>query len=106
MRDYLLAYPWPGNLREMYNVVSSLYVFGEEGQEVDSLEHLPEMPAEASSHSLNFEEYMAPHHQRLLIRLMRHTNGNLKKAATLYGKARNTLINDLKKFGIDAEEFR
>ncbi len=105
VKEYLLAYPYPGNLREMRNIITTLYVF-EEGKEVDSLEFLPEIPEDVHSNSLNHDEYLAPYHKQLLIRLMKHTNGNLSKATKLYGKVKNTLVKDLEKHGVDVEEFR
>ncbi|MGG1253711.1 sigma 54-interacting transcriptional regulator [Brevibacillus agri] len=125
----LYDYSWPGNIRQLRNVIERLSILQENG--VISPEHLPsvirsqpEPIAPASFASLG-GAYTAPaalhpapatplalHHpagpteKERVIAALERTYGNKKAAAELLGISRGTLYNKMKKYGLDGESFR
>lgn len=109
----MLDYAWPGNIRELRNIMERLCILQEGG--VISYEHLPlsirtHTPvARQTSTFLNEQSVMespyaiydeAQDRKRILAALDR-TYGNKKAAAQLLGMSRGTLYNKLRKYGID-----
>ena len=93
----LLSYSWPGNVRQLRNVIESALVLGE-GKEIrpDDLV-LPENTG--VSRTVDWEpmslQELERHH---VLRVLEHTEGNKKKAAELLGIERCTLYSKLKNY--------
>jgi DNA-binding NtrC family response regulator len=84
-RQAVLNYPWPGNVREMENMIRRLYVF-EEGEV--KLEQLPARMREGGGpESLLLEDAIQRHVEMVL----RHKEGNQRQTALALGIAVNTL---------------
>jgi len=114
----LFDYHWPGNIRELRNVMERLSILQEGG--VIQLEHLPgpiRTQAEFSTPLPLHNGYAAPlrtaspafselnpasERERILAVLDR-TYGNKKAAAELLGISRGTLYNKMRKYGIRDE---
>jgi len=102
-RELLLAYPWPGNVREMRNVLERALILGR-GQPAVSVEHLPgEFRARPGigdrRHTpLSLEDLERQHIERTL----KHHAGNRTRAAVELGISRATLINKIKRYNITA----
>jgi transcriptional regulator with PAS, ATPase and Fis domain len=88
----LLAYAWPGNLREMENVIRMLYVICEGEVQPN---HLPERlhNRDAQNGSLLLADVEQAHIQKVL----RLTGGNQRQAAEALGIVLNTLKAKIKK---------
>ncbi|QRG68435.1 sigma 54-interacting transcriptional regulator [Brevibacillus choshinensis] len=118
----LFDYSWPGNIRQLRNVIERLSILQENG--VISPEHLPS--AIRSQHAIEPVSSYAPpvlsrpapqvmfspaaspagtERERIVAALAR-TYGNKKAAAELLGISRGTLYNKMKKYGLDEESFR
>jgi transcriptional regulator with PAS, ATPase and Fis domain len=101
--DRLLTYPWPGNVREMRNVLERALILGR-GQPAVSVEHLPgEFRARAGvgdrRHTpLSLEDLERQHIERTL----KHHTGNRTRAAIELGISRATLINKIKRYNLVA----
>lgn len=113
----LLQHDWPGNIRELKNVVERLIVFSENGE--IQADHLPfdideqsaEQIQEASpntSYFINAERDHRPLKARLeeyekaiLIEELKKTNGNKQLCAQNLDITRATLYNRLKRLGIE-----
>jgi transcriptional regulator with PAS, ATPase and Fis domain len=101
--ERLLAYPWPGNVREMRNVLERALILGR-GQPTVSVEHLPgEFRARPGvgdrRHTpLSLEDLERQHIERTL----KHHAGNRTRAAVELGISRATLINKIKRYNITA----
>jgi transcriptional regulator with GAF, ATPase, and Fis domain len=117
----LKAHPWPGNIRQLENVVERAVVICE-GSTVTLQELPPEiveaaavtdlldeivLPAPSSRPRLvSAEEIRAERGERerrereLLVRALAGANGNKAEAARALGLARSTLISRLKKLGL------
>lgn len=99
--DAFKSYPWPGNLRELKNVVKRavLLTQGEYivpkvlPQEVKTAER---KETEESSYSL----FKNKNEQELILDALEKTHGNKSKAAKLLSIDRKTLYNKLKQYGI------
>jgi DNA-binding NtrC family response regulator len=101
--ERMLGYPWPGNVREMRNVLERALILGR-GQPTVSVEHLPgEFRARAGlgdrRHTpLSLEDLERQHIERTL----KHHTGNRTRAAIELGISRATLINKIKRYSIPA----
>jgi DNA-binding NtrC family response regulator len=96
--EALRGYDWPGNVRELKNVVERALTFCENGVIRQSDLELGEDPAEPESPSGGSLEEMERDH---IVRTLRETGGNKKKAAEILGIERRTLYNKAKRLGID-----
>ena len=100
----LLAYPWPGNIRELANVMERAALFADSPVVTAAmLEPLsaegpdPAVPAPSSSAAvITPEEAMRLH----LLGVLEQCAGNLSHAAARLGIARNTLYARLEKYGV------
>ena len=99
--ERLLVYPWPGNVREMRNVLERAMILGR-GQAAISVEHLPgEFRARPGigdrRHTpLSLDDLERQHIERTL----KHHGGNRTRAAHELGISRATLINKIKRYSI------
>jgi len=99
--ERLLSYPWPGNIREMRNVLERALIVGR-GAERLGLEHLPgdvgrRQPLPETHQAVSLEEVERRHIERTL----RRHSGNRTRAAEELGISRATLINKIKVYALD-----
>lgn len=122
----LFEYNWPGNIRQLRNVIERLSILQENG--VILPEHLPSVIRSQTEHAhtplggayaqtattpvpLSSRPISSPiispatEKERILAALER-TYGNKKAAAELLGISRGTLYNKMKKFHINEESFQ
>ncbi|KYG26729.1 sigma-54 interaction domain-containing protein [Priestia endophytica] len=111
----MLRYDWPGNIRELRNIVERLIVFATDG--VIKREYLPfntsnisfeGTPKNAStvikendSPILPLQEEMNQHEKKIIERALQILNGNKLECAKQLGITRATLYNRLKRLGIN-----
>jgi DNA-binding NtrC family response regulator len=99
--ERLLAYQWPGNLREMANVLERA-LLASRGREQVEVEHLPAEfrarpgPFDRRHTPLTMEEVERMHIDRTL----KHHKGNRTRAAEELGISRATLIAKIKRYAI------
>ncbi len=97
-RDELMAHSWPGNVRELENAMERAMVIGR--SDAVRSEDLPlslnENGGSKKGRSLKLSDVEEEH----IRRVMRDTDGNVTRAASLLGIDRVTLYNKLKKYGI------
>jgi DNA-binding NtrC family response regulator len=93
--DRLLSAPWPGNVREMRNVLERAMILSRGRPEI-GVEHLPldlrQRQAERRYQPLSLADVERTHIERAL----RHHGGNRTRAAQELGISRATLINKIK----------
>ena len=98
------TYPWPGNLRELRNIVKRSVLMAQSGK--IKLSHLPE---EITYHAENFESDNAKGtlkgaaeqaEKERIVKVLTETGNNKSKAAKLLNIDRKTLYNKLKSYGI------
>ncbi|MDH5640212.1 MAG: sigma-54 dependent transcriptional regulator [Nitrospira sp.] len=108
----LSDYDWPGNIRELENMVERMVVLKKHG--VISTEDLPEkigrrqVPPELKEQFIRFSEdgihltrEVEQYENNLIIEALRKANGVTTKAAQLLHLNRTTLVEKLKRKGVD-----
>lgn len=93
----LLEYHWPGNLRQMKNIVKRATLLSQSSFiSPNDLGELQEAPVPSANISLRNEEAEKEH----ILEALRQTGHNKSKAAILLGIDRKTLYNKLKLYNI------
>ena len=103
--EAMKRYAWPGNVRELKNLLERCITFNDTGvigaSELEFGEPEGEEPvtvaAPPSTAAASLDEMEKQH----IIRVLRQTGGNKKKAAEILGIERRTLYNKAKRLGID-----
>ncbi|RBW69069.1 sigma-54 interaction domain-containing protein [Bacillus taeanensis] len=102
----LLQYPWPGNIRQLRNVVERITILGGE-DEVIKLHHLPTsfknptLPKkEPTDIPLEFRKLEGGSEEAEIRYALKTTYGNRTAAAKLLGISRATLYNKMKKHNL------
>ncbi len=103
----LMSYSWPGNIRELRNVLERAALLSEDGM-IQSPDlalsavagSLPQFAA--SQLELTLEQLERQH----ITRILKHENGSVDKAAIRLGIPRSTLYARLKQYGITLEHIR
>jgi DNA-binding NtrC family response regulator len=98
--DRLLSAPWPGNVREMRNVLERAMILAR-GQPQIALEHLPAELRRSTTGSRHQPQSLADVEKAQIERALRHHGGNRTRAAKELGISRATLINKIKTYSLD-----
>ena len=99
--DRLLSAPWPGNVREMRNVLERSMILGR-GQPVIGFEQLPADLRQRASTDRRYQAQSLSEVERQHIeRTLRHHGGNRTRAAAELGISRATLINKIKAYSLN-----
>jgi transcriptional regulator with PAS, ATPase and Fis domain len=110
--DAFARYPWPGNIRELENVLEGEVNLAEEVQTVldqipDALKaRRPAMPNTAAAggtvSAITFDEA----EKELLVQALSRHAGSIPDVAKTLGVSRGTVYNKLRRFSIDADTYR
>jgi DNA-binding NtrC family response regulator len=104
------AYSWPGNVRELRNMLERTMTFNDTGviqlEELEFGETKEDTGAEPSAAPSwrplpGGEASLDSMEKEHIIKILRETGGNKKKAAEILGIERRTLYNKAKRLGID-----
>ncbi len=103
-RRLMTAYPWPGNIRQLRNVVENMVVLAGEGKlTVDDLPpEIYQRPGEAASAQLtqlagiSIEEA----EKELIRNTLKMVEGNREQAAKMLGIGERTLYRKIKEYGL------
>jgi transcriptional regulator with PAS, ATPase and Fis domain len=105
----LVAYHWPGNLRELHDVVEQAFPFALDADELDAA-HLPARvrdgatprpsPEDAAATVEDAELTIEAVERRHIARVLSETGGNRSRAARILGIARNTLYGKIEAYGL------
>jgi two-component system response regulator HydG len=99
----LVGYPWPGNVRQLFNVLERAAAFGE-GAEV-ALEDLPDDVRTAGRAAAIVRDAaeraatLAEVEREYIFEILQRTSGNKTRAAELLGIPRRTLYRRLDEYG-------
>ncbi len=94
--DFLSTYPFPGNIRELENIIERFYVLNEAG--MVSPKNLPKrLHRSPTKLSYLLEDVEKMHIQKVL----QIFKGNKEKTSKALGVAYNTLNNKIKKYGME-----
>jgi two-component system, NtrC family, response regulator AtoC len=107
----LMAFAWPGNVRQLENAVERAVTLSGGRREIDVTDLPPEMHvSEASTatpyvdlpdEGLDLSAYLTSLERDLVKRALERTGGNRNKAAELLRIKRTTLVEKLKRLGLD-----
>jgi transcriptional regulator with PAS, ATPase and Fis domain len=92
--EALLNYTYPGNIRELENLIARLYVFNDEKVSVDVLPK--RVFQDPIDQPMNWEYVEKEHIQKVL----KHFQGNKRQTALAIGWAINTLNTKMEKYGL------
>ena len=101
----LEAYPWPGNVREMRNVLQRAVMMC--GGEIVTPEHLParlrRKPSGFNSEAVSFRigATLKEVEREMIIRTLRSTGNNRQHTAQILGISRRALYNKIDRHGIE-----
>jgi Nif-specific regulatory protein len=99
-RKRLLEYSWPGNVRQLRNIIDSAVVLAT-GESIESNDvSLHESKSELYD-SLNIELW----EKRLIEEALRRTKANIPEATELLGISRATMYRKLETYGINKDEY-
>ena len=108
---YLINYDWPGNIRELENVIERSVVLS--NSEKISLEHLPDyiieqIPMETQlsipQEGIYFKKAVSDYEKNLIINSLKAAKGIQKKAARLLNMKPTTLNEKLKRYNINIKQ--
>jgi len=96
-KETLFSYPWPGNIRELENVIERGVVLSR-GEAIDKsdLAYLSYQRTEELPLSLSLKDLEKKH----ILKVLEKTKGNLSQAAELLGIHRNTLRLKMREYQI------
>ena len=105
----LMAYHWPGNVRQLENAIERAVALGAGRPEIDSADLPPEVQAtpqatpapfvDLPEEGLDLPGHLASVERDLIHRALDRTRGNRNKAADLLRIKRTTLVEKLKRIG-------
>ncbi len=101
----LLQYDWPGNIRQLRNVIEQLVALSPTQLLAESLvaEVLPEQEASAL---VPLKEAKRQFERDYVVRLLRMTGGNITEAARLSGRNRSDFHKIMKRHELESDRFR
>lgn len=108
----LSEYDWPGNIRELENMIERLVVLKKEGvvtagdlpEKIGRRSAAPALPEQFirfSEDGINLSREVEQYEQHLIIEALRKANGVTTRAAQLLHLNRTTLVEKLKRKGVD-----
>lgn len=105
----LMAYAWPGNVRQLENAIERAVALGVGRKLIDVTDLPPEVQStrelsatpmtELPEQGLDLVGYLATIERDFITRSLDRTGGNRNKAAELLGLKRTTLVEKLKRMG-------
>ena len=95
-RNRLIAYSWPGNVRQLRAAINRLVILGTPGREVGP--EAIELSEAAAPGSLT--EELEQEERRRIVEALAQANGVRTEAARTLGMSRTTFIGKMKRYGI------
>jgi DNA-binding NtrC family response regulator len=110
---YLMAYNWPGNVRQIENTVEMAVALSGDRDLLDvedfpvvarpKTADAPLLSIEMSGEGIHFNTMISDLEKRLILQSLQVANGNKKKAASLLHLKRTTFVEKLRRMGMEPE---
>jgi len=107
----LMAYTWPGNVRQLENSIERAVTLSSGRREIDVTDLLPEMQEAPPSTTtpyvdlpddgMDLNAYLSSLERDLIRRALERTRGNRNKASELLHIKRTTLVEKMKRLGLE-----
>jgi len=107
----LMAYPWPGNVRQLENAIERAVTLSGGRTEIDVTDLLPEMqdvpPPTATPYvdlpdeGMDLSAYLSSLERDLIKRALDRTRGNRNEASEVLHIKRTTLVEKMKRLGLE-----
>jgi len=104
-QEALLAYRWPGNIRELKNRVHEALLATEQKWIESSHLYLPEITG-TNKRPLSYAQAKANFEKHYITRLLKVTTGNVNRISELAGLSRKAVYDMMKRHGISPEHYR
>jgi DNA-binding NtrC family response regulator len=111
----LMGYAWPGNIRELINVISHVLTFSD-GEEIDVAQLPPRFQGQQQDAPLPFNEHLSfkeakeslleSFEREYITSVLKRCEGNISRAARESGLHRKSIERLVKKFGLDARAIK
>jgi DNA-binding NtrC family response regulator len=101
--EALLSHHWPGNIRELKNVIDRAILMAGEGRlnaEALGLGVSVSATAKNVASATNLKDEREAAERRAVLEALEKTGGNQTKAAELLGVSRRTLVTRLQQYGM------
>ena len=109
-KEFLLSYPWPGNIRELRNVIRQAMIFSPDGEiniQTISENLLGKNKTQAMKlKGKDLKDFLQDQEREIMIEALRETHGNILATAELLNTNRMRIYRILKKYNIDPNEFK
>ncbi|MCF6148027.1 MAG: sigma 54-interacting transcriptional regulator [Candidatus Kuenenia sp.] len=109
VKELLMAYSWPGNIRELKNLIERLVILHNK-EEVINVEHIPEdiinntyarsLSRDDVSQGKNLKEILKSTEKRIIKEELNKANWNKKVASKILGISRASLINKIRQYNL------
>jgi DNA-binding NtrC family response regulator len=103
LMDYLLHYDYPGNIRELKNMVERLIVLSSDG-----ILRKSDLQADFNQKNIlqiqSLKEFRNQTEKQYIQRILKHTEGHLTQASDILGITRRQLFNKMQELGIENEK--
>ncbi len=103
VRECFMNYHWPGNIRELRNVLEQAVILGD-GKKITPSDLPPHIRKTGQGKMLFRLKPLAEVEKHYILRILEETDGNKAKAASILGISRETLYQKLKQYEPDAAE--
>ena len=105
--EKLVSYPWPGNIRELQNVIERMFALSR-SKEITPAD-LPGPVAGFEEKPVNFQELvelptLEAMEKSLIAAALRKSHGNKNEAARLLAIERQRLYRKIEKYGLEQKE--
>ncbi|WP_305074707.1 sigma-54-dependent transcriptional regulator [Propionivibrio sp.] len=101
----LMAYPWPGNIRELRNTLERACLLSDSRSiGVDHLFDQPVAATEPQSTGGNLRDYLNEREREFIVRALDTSQWQIQACADTLGISRKTLWEKMRRLGIDKED--